>query len=313
MNNPLLSSASSPVPVLLDTDMATDCDDAGAMAVLHALSAAGEAEILAVVVNNKGAASVGAVAAINAFFGKADIPLGAYQQHEVGIEAAAFVQELAHDTQIYGHTVQWRHQVPSAVEVYRRTLATSRDGEAVIASIGHLNNLADLLDSCPDAHSTLCGLELVRQKVARLVVMGGDYPVGKEHNFAARGSASYAARVVQDWPTPVLFSGFTLGTRIETGPSLAALPLSHPVRRAYAGHASNPLAFGRPSWDQTAVLVAVRGHECFWSLSTPGYNRVESDGTNQWHDDPNGRHWYLIERDSPEQVATEIERLMTRL
>ena len=34
--------------ILLDTDIGCDCDDAGAMAVLHALADMGETEILAV-------------------------------------------------------------------------------------------------------------------------------------------------------------------------------------------------------------------------------------------------------------------------
>ncbi len=42
--------ASEPVRVILDTDMASDCDDAGALAVLNALADCGEAEIVAVVI-----------------------------------------------------------------------------------------------------------------------------------------------------------------------------------------------------------------------------------------------------------------------
>src|SRR3712207_437465 len=40
-----------PPRILFDTDMLTDCDDAGALAVLHALADNGEAEILATVVS----------------------------------------------------------------------------------------------------------------------------------------------------------------------------------------------------------------------------------------------------------------------
>jgi hypothetical protein len=313
MNDSRFRPAFYPVRVILDTDMATDCDDAGAMAVLHALSAKGEAEILAIVTNNKGDASIGAVAALNAFYGKNDIPLGAYQEDIVGIESSLFVQELAADTATYGHAVTTRAQVPTAVEVYRQTLANSPDGSVVIISIGHLNNLSDLLHSGPDRHSLLAGPELVKQKVARMVVMGGEYPSGKEHNFAARESATYAAHVIEEWPTPMIFTGFTLGERINTGPGLATLGDSNPVRRAYAGHPSNPLKSGRASWDQTAVVAAVRGPEVFWNLSAPGRNHVQADGSNHWHDDPNGTQVYLIERDDPGKVAQEIEGLMMGL
>src|SRR5690625_1456520 len=68
-------SAGRPVPVIFDTDMATDCDDAGALAMLHTLVDRGEAELLATLVNNRGEHSAGATAAINAWYGRASIPV----------------------------------------------------------------------------------------------------------------------------------------------------------------------------------------------------------------------------------------------
>ncbi len=64
--------------VIFDTDMANDCDDTGALAVLHALADRGEAEILAVVTNRKDPsnASAAACAAINGYYGRPDIPIG---------------------------------------------------------------------------------------------------------------------------------------------------------------------------------------------------------------------------------------------
>lgn len=299
-----------PAGIILDTDMATDCDDAGAMAVLHALADAGEARIAAIVVNNKDSASVGAVAAINAFYGRPGIPLGAYQGDAVGAPAGIFVHTLAEDTAAYGHVIRLRTEAPPALEVYRRTLAGMPDGSAVIVSIGHLNNLSDLLRSGADEHSPLSGMELIRKKVAHVVMMGGDYPAGREHNFFARGSDAVSADVVHGWPTPILFSGYTLGYAVMTGPGLATLPERHPVRRAYALHPTKPLERGRPSWDQTAVLAAVRGPGCHWELSEPGFNRVASDGSNAWEHRPDGSHAYLVERDAPARVAAEIGRLM---
>ncbi|MBC8041685.1 MAG: hypothetical protein H7Y06_14170 [Opitutaceae bacterium] len=177
-------------------------------------------------------------------------------------------------------------------------------------SIGHLNNLWDLLRSEADGHSLLSGEDLIRQKVAHVVMMGGDYPAGKEHNFFARGSDAVTAEVVHAWPTPILFSGYTLGLGVMTGRGLVALPEGHPVRRAYELHPTHPMERGRPSWDQTAVIAAVRGSGCFWGVSEPGFNRIAVDGSNVWESRTDGSHVYLIERDPPAQVAAEIERLM---
>ena len=41
------------VPIILDTDIGTDVDDAGALAMLHALAGRGEARILAVMSSNR--------------------------------------------------------------------------------------------------------------------------------------------------------------------------------------------------------------------------------------------------------------------
>ena len=63
--------------IFFDTDMETDCDDAGALAVLHSLADRGECEILATVVSVKDPASVATVDAINTYRGRPDpFPLG---------------------------------------------------------------------------------------------------------------------------------------------------------------------------------------------------------------------------------------------
>ncbi len=262
------SPPSRPVEILLDTDMATDCDDAGAMAVLHTLARIGEVRIRAI------------------------------------------AQTLAGDTMRYGHSPFSRGDAPSATSVYRRALAAIGDGQAVIASIGHLNNLHALLFSPPDEHSPLPGVELVLKKVAHLIVMGGDYPEGMEHNFCALGSNTVTAGTIEHWPTPILFSGFTLGLALKTGPGLLALPETHPVRRAYAMHPAHPLQNGRPSWDQTAVLAAARGPEAFWALGPAGINRIGADGANIWQFDPLGPHTYLVKKIAPIKAIAVIEALM---
>ncbi|WP_435320923.1 nucleoside hydrolase [Haloarchaeobius sp. TZWSO28] len=304
---------SRPVSVIVDTDMATDCDDAGALAMLYTLERWGEAEVVATTVNNRGEYSAGAVAAINAHYGRSDVPVGAYHGDEVGTSAAPFFADIAKDTETYGHTETTRSSLPSAVSVYRRALAAADGREVVIVSLGHLNNLYELLQSGADEHSSRDGLALVERSVRRLVVMGGTYPSGREHNFAARGSAQFTRATLEQWPTPVLFSGYELGDAVRTGQGLTRLPESNPVRRAYAGHPSNPLQNGRQSWDQTAVLAGVRDPERYWELSDPGRVVVGTDGSNTWVAEPDGHHRYLVERDDPgpTDVAALLEELMT--
>ncbi|NRF95128.1 hypothetical protein HQN89_30025 [Paenibacillus frigoriresistens] len=55
--------------VILDTDMGPDCDDAGALAILHALVDRGEAELLAVTHCTSNPWGAGCIDAINVYYG----------------------------------------------------------------------------------------------------------------------------------------------------------------------------------------------------------------------------------------------------
>src|SRR5580692_1227070 len=70
--------AQEPPRVIVDTDMLTDCDDAGALAVLHALADLGEVAILGIVLNGIDAhGKHGAVvSAIDTYYHRGDLPIG---------------------------------------------------------------------------------------------------------------------------------------------------------------------------------------------------------------------------------------------
>jgi hypothetical protein len=126
-----------------------------------------------------------------------------------------------------------------------------------MVSVGFLSNLRNLLMTRPDRLSPLDGRELVAGKVRAWVCMGGQFPKGPEA-CNLRRDAPAAAYAIEHWPTPIIFSGGELGSRIQTGAGLTKLPADSPVRRAYKLY--NGLT-NRASWDQTAVLYAVRGLE----------------------------------------------------
>src|SRR4051812_44187889 len=68
--------APSPIPVILDTDIGPDCDDAATVAILHALELKGEAKILGMVCNTTSPWGAPCLDAINTYYGRADIPVG---------------------------------------------------------------------------------------------------------------------------------------------------------------------------------------------------------------------------------------------
>src|SRR5208337_931921 len=64
-------------PVIFDTDMGNDIDDALALAMLHALTDRGECELIGVTLTNANPAAVPYVRMVNRFYGRGDLPVGA--------------------------------------------------------------------------------------------------------------------------------------------------------------------------------------------------------------------------------------------
>ncbi len=309
-----------PARIILDLDLAEDVDDAGALAVLHALANRGEAEILGIMISSKNEWVGPCADAINTWYGRPDIPIGYQRGHQFGYRnpkdpnrntPSSYAEHVA---RAFPHDLQRSSDAPDAAELYRRLLAAQPDQSVTIVTVGFLSNLRDLLDSRPDAHSPLDGEALVKQKVKQWVCMGGIFPEGQFPEGNAEYNLMYdtvaSVRAVNDWPTPIVFSDFKIGVRIKVGGCLKNTPEANPVRACYQHY--NGLK-DREAWDLTAVLYAVRGTSNYWKLSEPGlclmHARV-THGYNEWIPTPLKSHRYLIEDMPPEQIAAVLEELM---
>lgn len=67
---------------------------------------------------------------------------------------------------------------------------------------------------------------------------------------------------------------------------------------------------GRNSWDQTAVLVAIKGHDSYFNLKTGTIVINDTTGANKWIDNPDGEHAYLIKKRPENEIAGIIENYM---
>ncbi len=299
---------SKPVPIIFDSDMGPDYDDVGAIAMLHAFEDSGQAKILAMVASTKYAGVASVFSVFNTYFKKPGIPVG------VPKGKALELRDFQHwsDSVIanYPHSVKDNDEVPDAVEVYRKTLAAQPDKSVTIVTVGFLTSLSNLLESKGDAYSPLDGLQLIKKKVKQLVCMAGRFPSGSEFNVDRDPAASQ--NVYTHWPTPVLLSGFEIGQKIHTG-----LPLinnnsitNSPVKDVF--RISIPLdkqdSAGRMSWDETAVLVAVKGFKPWYKIEE-GRMIVADNGSNTW-DTTNKGHARLIEVVAPAVVEGVINTLM---
>jgi len=273
--------------------------------VLHALADRGEAEILAMGVSAKHPACVPCLDALNTYFGRADIPIGVVKGKGF-LKRSRYSQQVADE---FPHDLTSAADAPDAASLYRKVLASQPDRGVVFISVGQLTNFRNLLRTQGDAASPLGGPELVRRKVKLWVCMGGRFPKGREANLVHDGPA--AAHAIAQWPTPIVFSGWEIGARVLTGGRLRELPATSPVCRAY--QLFNGLK-PHKSWDQTAVLYAVRGTrggaKGLWHLEAEGHCHVLPDGANVWRKERDRPHAYLVEKQPPAKVAAIIEELM---
>ena len=73
----------TPVKLIIDTDIGgggcNDVDDVVAVSIAHALADNGEAELLAVVQNSAPVRCAGAISVLNHYYGRDDVPVGAYK------------------------------------------------------------------------------------------------------------------------------------------------------------------------------------------------------------------------------------------
>jgi len=297
-----------PVPIIFDSDIGPDYDDVGAITMLHAFADSGEAKILATVASDKYPNAAAVLSVFNTYFKRPNIPIGIVKGNGVNLSD----EQHWSDTLVakYPHKIKSNDEAEDAVTVYRKILSQQPDNSVTIVTVGFLTNLANLMNSKPDKYSPLDGTTLIHKKVKRLVSMAGRFPEGKEFNVFMDSTSSQI--VFSKWPTEVIFSGFEIGEKIKTG-----LPLvqnnaiqNSPVKDVF--RICLPMAEedrnGRSSWDETAVLVAVKGFEPYYSIES-GSIIVNDDGSNSWDKDGNNQ-FYLVEKLPHEQVQQLINNLI---
>lgn len=314
---PSFSQAAEPVRVLFDTDMDSDCDDVGALAVLHALADRGEAQILATTVSSRHPWSPACAAALNTFYGRPDLRIG-NPKSAGAMKPSKYAREIA---ERFPQKLWTGDKIPDAREVYRGVLSKQPDGSVVLVTVGYLTNVAQFL-RLPAEKGMPSGMDLAKSKVKMWVCMGGNF-VGRpamddlklsNNNFTYDKESSLYA--VQNWPGKLVFVGREIGSvpsGLKAGARLKELPEKNPLRHAYE------LYFGgqpkdRHVADQTAVLYAVRGLADYWEEEPAGLLDLKPDMTFRWKSDPMGRQSYLLKRPKDTQATDRrIERIIEDL
>src|SRR5437667_1061946 len=301
-----------PVNLIIDSDMASDVDDVGDHAVMWALSSRGEVSVLALISSSANDYTAPCMRAIANYYGHPNVPVGAHKGLTPVVEnsnMSVYTQQITNQFGIPGDT---RANYPDAVTVYRQALANAPDHSVYIVAEGFYQPLQALLQSQPDSISPLNGVQLVAQKVRRLVSSAGWFPSGNEHNF--RVDADAASYVFANWPGEIVSVGVQVGGDVITGPSLSSDATKDPVKRAYDLFNSSDTT---PAWGQVALLFAVRGG-IGTNFSVPGYNGTTtvnnsaslSPGSNSWMQTPNSGHSYIAKLIAATDMAAIINPLL---
>ncbi|KAI1636613.1 inosine-uridine preferring nucleoside hydrolase-domain-containing protein [Biscogniauxia mediterranea] len=296
--------------LIIDTDLFSDVDDTGALllALTHR-----NVNILGVNVNYPSMYTGLAASSLLGYYNHSHVPLGLARP----FSNVTYFDDYTYENGEYASKVAYHWQdnasLPWAdasstwdpVELYRKLLSEQDDQSVTIASIGFLDNLSGLLSSPGDAYSTLSGSELVTAKVRELVVMGGSYPSGREFNFFGH-NATATAHVVNNWPTPMTFSGSELGNYVFSGAILSLeAPENDPVRGAYIWY--NGYNKSRNSWDPLTMLYAIEGSGgVFRYANLGGHNYVYPGGQNEWKSEGDGRVQHYLGLTVSNQTAGSI-------
>ena len=305
----------SPVTIILDTDFGGDADDLGALVMLHNFINRGECDLLAVMCWSTEQYTVAAVDAVNRFYNHPDIPIG-IRKGDTYFESWSYSKPIADS---FYHELT-NNDAVDATLLYRKLLSESNDGSIMIVAVGPLMNIQNLIKSQPDSLSDFSGKELIEKKVKEFVIMGGQFPEGKnEWNF--NGNMPGVTQFVLDNITiPVTFSGFEVGRQIQTGEEFNYIERNTPLYKGFMHFSKNApwikeyfqgKILNNSSFDQTAVLYAVRkGIDVYWEKVKGGYCLADASGGNKWINGKVTNHSYLKLKMNPENLAKIIESMM---
>lgn len=290
--------AAEPVRLIFDTDMGNDIDDCLALGVIHALQSRGECQLLAVTLSKDNAAAAPFCDAVNTFYGRGEIPIGVVRNGKTpenspyldGTLAAKHGGALAFPRDLHSGA-----DAPDAVALLRQILAEQPDQSVVLVVVGFSTNILRLLESPADANVPVTGQKLVTSKVRELVMMAGMFSPQRVKEYNIFIDAPAARALFEKWPTPLVTSGFEIGTAVKYPAESIVRDFNyvphHPLPYAYKLYQKFP--YDRETWDLTSVLYAVRPDRGYFGLSDAGQISVDAQDVTQFASTPNGKQRYL--------------------
>ena len=146
----LAASAFATVNLIIDTDAGFDVDDIGALALAHHYADQGKVNLLATMHCTACDLGIAAVNVINTYYGRGDLPLGAYKG-DFGMDCNSqntYLSDLINSYPNGG--IYDSGDVRDVQDVYVDVLNAQPDKSVTIAAIGFPMNIRNLLRNYPD-------------------------------------------------------------------------------------------------------------------------------------------------------------------
>lgn len=276
--------------IILDTDVGGDCDDMGALAILHRAFRKGLIDWKAITISTGNPFSAACADAVNKYY-NVEIPIGQIGRSvpgDLGVDFDLFYGKYIAEK--FDNSFYPNGKKPQdAVRLFRRVLSKNKGEKVTVVMIGFSSNIADLLLSKNDDISPMSGSEILAASVDEIIMMGcnfygeddfesecGEETVHAEWNIKC--DIPSAQMLFNNSPVPITICPFSVGYQLMSGAKIISSEPDNPVSAAYEVHSHGD----RDSWDPATVYYAVfKDEECF-AVSDRGTVQINSQGVSKF-------------------------------
>ncbi len=298
-DDPQPGDDSSVPKIILDMDVVSSTDDLFALQMAYQYDKNKQCKVLGVIVDRVGDANAASVDVMNTYYGYGSIPMGLVRKGLANPKVWIDYTDLPnyadeHGNKYFSRTYTDYSELPDGWQLYRMLLSGAEDKSVSICSLGFLPCLAQLLESGADEYSPLNGVDLVRQKVKCIYMMGGVFGESMEPDFNFAQGMAFSRVFFDKWPNDVdvILSPGEVGDQIlyknEQIISDISWTDAHPLKQIYL---RCDIDSTQKMWDALTVIHAVEGDGLF-RMSKRGHVTLKDNAETVFTESPTGNYRY---------------------
>lgn len=316
------------VNMIIDADLGNCTDDLLALQAAFAFQSKGWCEIKGLI-SSRGTEKVQRFADCLLHYYNADnVPLGVTRNDESFFEITPYYQ-LVDAVDEEGNPLLEGTGIPlserlDGPELYRKLLSEASDHSITIVCIGFTTNICALLRSGPDKYSPLKGIDLIRNKVKALHLMGCCF--GKVRQRYSTELLDVEYNILGDIPSAQeLFAKWPVEIHVFPVEGGLVFPSDHDeVLSDYSWQPDNPLYLvysrydewhtgdlGQYWWDPFVVLHSMESEELY-NCTGSGVISINETGRSVYVADPDGKHYIIDIAPQDNYIFYESLRLLSK-